>query len=86
MHAHTPWLDGKFRRRELFVLAHAHGRPWLELAQPRHGELAFAAPRGARPRRPIAELVGASISPWSPAPAMAYLARAAPGGSLPRRP
>ncbi|KAM0866765.1 hypothetical protein ACQ4PT_042433 [Festuca glaucescens] len=34
-------------------------------------ELAFAAPRGARPRRPIAELVGAGISPWSPAPAMA---------------
>jgi hypothetical protein len=84
MHAHTPWLDGKFRRRELFVLAHARGRPWLELAQPRHGRARLRRPsrsspapphRGARRRRHLAVVARAGYGvprpcrPWRISPA-----------------
>jgi hypothetical protein len=84
MHAHTPWLDGKFRRRELFVLAHARGRPWLELAQPRHGRARLRRPsrsspapphRGARRRQHLAVVARAGYGvprpcrPWRISPA-----------------
>lgn len=67
----------------LYVPAAAPGRSLLSRAM---AELALAAPRGARPRHPIAELVSAGTSPWSPAPDLAELALAAPQGARPRRP